>query len=191
MTPSVHRPADNSHATSVSERLSKPLLERQLGGLRSRMTAVAYNVVRNADVAEDVVQSAFEKAVRGLARFDGRSRLSTWVHRIVVNEGLMWLRTEGRRRKRFASESESGVDTERYGDPNSDPSRALFDREALQQLQWGLAALPTAEREVLERCALAGQSYDEYASEVGIGAAAAKSRAFRARRRLRDLLENP
>ena len=166
-----------------------PAFERHLEALRPRMKAVAHRVVRRPEVAEDVVQSAYEKALRGLAGFDGRARLSTWLHRIVVNEGLMWLRTEGRRRKRFASEHESGIDPDAHRDPDADPSRRLFETERLALLRTGLAALPAAERDVLERCALEGWSYDAYARRRGIGAAAAKSRAFRARRRLRDLIE--
>ena len=160
----------------------------QLGPLRPRMEAVARRIVRSPDAAEDIVQNALEKALRGLPGFDGRARLSTWVHRIVVNESLMWLRTESRRRRRVELASESGAEPERHPDPDADPARPLDARERVAQLRAGLAALPPAEREVLERCALAGESYDAYARRAGIGAAAAKSRAYRARQRLRGWL---
>ena len=152
------------------------------------MRSVARGIVRNTDAAEDVVQNAFEKALRGLEGFDGRARLSTWVHRIVVNESLMWLRSESRRRKRFQLESESGIEPDRHADPEGDPSRPLFERERAGRLRAGLAALPPAERDVLEHCALAGESYEAYGRRSGIGSAAAKSRAFRARKRLRSWL---
>lgn len=163
-------------------------LDFVLGKLRPRMCAVARRIVRSTDAAEDVVQNAFEKAVRNLARFDGRSRLSTWLHRIVVNEALMWVRSESRRRRRFALAAETGTEPEEHADPESDPARPLFERELHAHLREGLAALPASERDVLEQCALEGQSYDVYARRRGIGAAAAKSRAYRARQRLRRWL---
>lgn len=171
-------------------RLHIPDLEAQLGGLRPRMRSVARGIVRNTDAAEDVVQNAFEKALRGLHGFDGRARLSTWVHRIVVNESLMWLRSESRRRKRFELESESGIDADRHADPGGDPSQPLFERERAGWLRAGLASLPAAERDVLEHCALAGESYEAYGRRAGIGSAAAKSRAYRGRQRLRTWLRH-
>ncbi len=165
-------------------------LDETLASLRPRMIAVARRVVRNPDAAEDVVQSAFEKAVRGVATFDGRARFSTWLHRIVVNEGLMWLRSEARRRRRVELAAESGFEPERQADPDADPSRALFEGERIGRLRAGIAALPEPERDVLEHCALAGESYDAYASRAGIGSAAAKSRAFRARQRLKTWLRH-
>ena len=165
-------------------------LDETFARLRPRMSAVARRIVRSSDAAEDVVQNAFEKAVHKLSTFDGRSLLSTWLHRIVVNEALMWLRSETRRRRRFALASETGAEPERHPDPDGDPSRPLFAHEQIARLRAGLASLPPAERDVLEQCALAGESYDAYASRAGIGSAAAKSRAFRARQRLRDWLRH-
>ena len=61
------------------------------------MTSVALGISRCRDAAEDIVQNAFEKAVRNLHQFDGRARFSTWLHRIVVNASLMKIRSRSRR----------------------------------------------------------------------------------------------
>ena len=156
----------------------------QLVALRPRMTAVARRMLANAEEAEDVVQSAFEKALRKREQFDARARLSTWLHRIVVNEALMWLRSEGRRRRRLGSLT---------ADPSLGPveihpesRRARCDR--VEELRRHVARLPESERAVIEACALGERSYADYAAANGIAADAAKSRALRARRRLRDWL---
>jgi len=154
--------------------------------LRPRLVAVALRHVRDPDVAGDVVQGAFEKALRHRRQFRGQARVSTWVHRIVVNEALMWLRAERRRLRRAGSLDEAPP--EALTDPAPDAAAGLARRQAARRLREGLAGLGADERDVLECCVLEGRSYAEYGAERGLHPAAAKSRAFRARRRLRALL---
>jgi len=150
------------------------------------MTAVALRVTRSPEAADDVVQNALEKAIRRRHQFRGEARLSTWLHRIVVNEALMWLRAERRR-------NESAVPIERAElprqvDPEPSAEERLASRQLREQLHRGLAQLRPEEREVLAHCALAECSYDQYGRETGLHPAAVKSRAFRARRHLRACL---
>ena len=64
-------------------------LVRRFGG---RMRAVARRFFRNEDDATDAVQDAFLSAFQSLDRFEGKSALGTWLHRIVVNACLMKVR---------------------------------------------------------------------------------------------------
>ncbi len=68
-----------------------------LSSIEPRLTAVARRLLRDSDAAADVVQSAFEKVLRYCEQFRGLARPSTWMHRSVVNEALMWLRRQTRR----------------------------------------------------------------------------------------------
>ncbi len=52
----------------------------------------AYQITRNWQDAEDVVQDSFMKAFTHLHTFESRSRFSTWFTRIAINSALMWLR---------------------------------------------------------------------------------------------------
>jgi hypothetical protein len=65
----------------------------------ARLRRVALRITRNPAAADDVVQSALEKALRHRAEFRGEAQPSTWLHRIAVNEALAWRRSEGRRAK--------------------------------------------------------------------------------------------
>jgi RNA polymerase sigma-70 factor (ECF subfamily) len=152
------------------------------------MTALALRFTRARDTAEDVVQNAFEKALLGEDRFEGRSLYSTWVHRIVVNEALLWLRKERRRRQRIDRFADEGTRaTAAYWEEPPRPDQLVADRQRASLLRDRVSRLPENERHVIESCALEGQSYTEYANAVGISTATAKTRAFRARRHLARL----
>ena len=64
------------------------------------MLATARRLVRTDEDARDVLQEAFLAAFRAFDSFAGAARLSTWLHRIVVNAALMKLRSRRRRRRR-------------------------------------------------------------------------------------------
>lgn len=158
-----------------------------LEGLRPRMLAVALRFTGDRDAAQDVVQGAFEKALRHREQYRGQAHVSTWLHRIVANEALMWLRGERRRAKRAARLAEA-LPAPRV-DPAPRADVVLADRETARRLRQGIARLAPEERDVIERCILPGRSYAEYGAERGVHPAAAKTRAFRARRRLEALLD--
>jgi RNA polymerase sigma-70 factor (ECF subfamily) len=56
----------------------------------------AYAITGRRAAADDVAQDAVVRALGGLGRFDGRSSFATWLHRIVVNRAIDWLRSEER-----------------------------------------------------------------------------------------------
>jgi RNA polymerase sigma-70 factor (ECF subfamily) len=133
------------------------------------------------------VQNAYEKVLRHGHRFAGRSRVSTWMHRIVANEALMWLRT---RRRRSKVEADLDLEAlERQPAPGPCPAEQASGRQRAAQLARGISALPLEDRDVMLRCALAGESYADYGARTGLHPSAVKSRAFRARRRLTAILE--
>ncbi len=172
--------------SSAGAGAGRDLLVHQFDELRPRLTSVALRFARDRHSAEDIVQSAFEKALRNLHQFRGRARLSTWLHRIVVNESLMWLRAEGRRRRRTLPVHDwQEAD---WPEPGPDPAEGLATRQDSERLHAGIARLPEEEREVLLRCSLEGASYAQFSAETGVHRAAAKSRAYRGRQRLRSLL---
>jgi len=177
--------------TAAGDRTRRlPTDEAELGALletlRPRLWSVALRFTRDPEVAEDVVQGAFEKALRHRWQFRGQARVSTWLHRIVANEALMWLRSERRRAKRTARLADAIP--EALVDPAPDASAGLASHQAARRLRREIARLGPEERDVIERCVLPGRSYADYGAERGVHPAAAKSRAFRARRRLQALL---
>jgi len=166
-------------------------LVRSQGG---RMLSVAKRMLRNEDDAQDAVQDAFLSAFRALDRFEGGSRLGTWLHRIVVNAALMKLRT--RRRK-----PEEPLDPllPRFQEDGhlERPARAWARRadEALESEETRrlvldrIAELPETYRTVLLLRDVEGLDTEETAQALAITTGAVKTRLHRARLALRELLD--
>ena len=88
----MRRPSSPSCAPAIEAAFEQVV--RAYGG---RLLAVARRIVGSEEDARDVVQDAFLNAFRSLDRFEGNAKLSTWLHRIVVNAALMKLRTRKRK----------------------------------------------------------------------------------------------
>ena len=149
--------------------------------LKPRLTAVALKYTRNHSAADDVVQNAFEKVIRNGHQFQGNSKVSTWIHRIVANEALMWLRSQNRRILVSMPEEDHTLTLE-YKAPNA--YQEFENRELGKRLRSGLKQLRSEDRMLLENCVLQGRSYREYSEELGIHPSALKTRVFRARQNL-------
>ncbi len=160
-----------------------------------RMLSVAKRFLREEDDARDAVQDAFLSAFRAMDRFEGGSRIGTWLHRIVVNAALMKLRT--RRRK-----PEEPLDPllPRFlddGHLESPPAQGwavasddALERKELRELVLGrIAELPETYRTILLLRDVEGLDTDEAADALEISPGAVKTRLHRARLALRELLD--
>ncbi len=158
-----------------------------------RMLAVARRFMGNDDDAREAVQEAFVSAFRAMDRFDGDARLSTWLHRIVVNACLMKLRT--RRRKpeesiddllpRFAENGHLHVSGAGW-----DGADRLIERgETRILVREAIEKLPDPYRTVLLLRDIEEFDTEQTAEALGLSKAAVKTRLHRARQALRQLLD--
>ena len=152
--------------------------------------SVAFRITRNREDAQDVVQQAFHKAFMHLDRFQEKSSFSTWLTRIVINEGLMCLRKNRSRREisldDVKSESEELFPPE-IPDRAKDPAEIYEQRENERVLCEALNQLSTEFRTVV--CLrLEERSVGETSEILGLGVGTLKARLFRARQKLRVLL---
>ena len=157
-----------------------------LARLEPRLRRLAHRYVRDPDASGDVVQRAFEKVLRHVGQFRAQAQPSTWIHRIVVNEALMWLRSERRRTARMRS---GELASEHIRDPAPLPLEQIERAETSRAVRAALAQLRPADRELLERSVLDDVGNVALARSIGVDPATLKSRAYRARRKLAVLLE--
>lgn len=163
-------------------------LVRRHGGAMLRL---AYRLTGDLEAARDVRQSALVSAHHALAAFDGRARLSTWLHRLVVNAS----RDEGRRaRARGDAQARAVRDTGSRGNGRAEdrasPARLAEAAEASRRVARAVAALPEREREVVVLRHYGELPFTEVAAVVGAPVTTVKSRMARGMARLRTLLKD-
>lgn len=166
-------------------------LEAVLAGARPRLTAVALKIVRNPDDAQDVVQDAMLKVWRYVGKFEGRSALSTWFHRIVVNTAVDYLRSRryGVVVVKPADQDEEGHRHSRAdGVSTETPEDLLAQAEVGAVVRGGIARLSLVHQQVLALRELEGDSYQEIAETVQCPIGTVMSRLHHARQRLAETL---
>jgi RNA polymerase sigma-70 factor (ECF subfamily) len=141
----------------------------------------------NPDEADEVAQEVFVRAWRGLGRFQGRAKLSTWLYRIAFNEAQRALS----RRHPAGGDTAAGDDDPAAAVPDDEhhgPDAQALDRELSEVLDHALAQLPPDWRAAVVLRDLEGLSTSEAAEIAGVRQAGFKSRLHRGRMRLRELL---
>jgi RNA polymerase sigma-70 factor, ECF subfamily len=157
-----------------------------------RLFRTAWSILKNREDAEDAVQSAYLRAFGAIRGFEGKSRLSTWLTRIVINEGLARLRA---RKRRMAHQSDSVVFAEDFRDKLmggsaalGSPAVSLAQSRIRQRLEEAIASLPGPFRLVFILRDVEGLSVAEVAETLDVPEATVKTRHLRARRRLQQEL---
>jgi RNA polymerase sigma-70 factor (ECF subfamily) len=142
----------------------------------------------DADEAGDVAQEVFLRAWRGLDRFEGRSRLSTWLYRIAFNEAQRRL-SQRRSPAAVPAEGEGADPIARIPDsPDNEPDAQALERELGEAVDAALLQLPPTLRAAVILRDIDGLSTDEAAAAAGVRPSALKSRLHRGRLALRPLL---
>ena len=146
---------------------------------------VAASVSRGPADAEDVLQETFVGAYRGLASFNGRSSVKTWLTQICVRQAAKQWNRSKRARETVALHVEGGA--------AGGPSLARPSTEANADRRMDLLAviekLPKEHRQVILMREVQGLSYDEIAKALGVPQGTVESRLHRARAGLKRLLQ--
>ena len=158
-----------------------------------RMLSVAKRFLCNSEDAHDAVQDAFLSAFKALPAFDGRAKLGTWLHRIVVNASLMKLRTKKRHPEQSMDDLlptflENGHQAEPAPRWKIVPNE-LERVETQQLIRDQIAKLSESHRTVLLLRDIEELDTETVAQMLEMSAAAVKVRLHRARQALRTLLD--
>lgn len=158
------------------------------------LLAVARRLLRNEEDAQDAVQQAFLSAFQALPAFNGRSRLTTWLHRIVTNAALMKLRTRGRQPEGSIEDllprfHEDGHHVEQFSEWALPADAKMLRRETRAQVRAAIDELPESYRTVLVLRDFEELSTEETAQALGVNPNTVKIRLHRARQALLKLLK--
>lgn len=143
-----------------------------------RVNAVVRRLAGDDALAEDWAQEAWVRAFRALPAFRGEARFSTWLHRIAVNSAL-----HGRRWRERRVSREAPLTEEREQSGRGDPVMLRIS------LERALDELPDGMRQIIVLHDVEGYTHEEIAGLLSIAAGTSKSQLFKARARLRGLLQ--
>ncbi len=177
--------------------------EHFVRSMTPRLLGIVRRYTRNEQDAEDAVQDAFLSAFKALDSFDGRSSLSTWIHRIAINAALMKRRKDRSRRESSIEELlpvfqngehaqsptpwPSGMAGQTSGDSvTHSTGLSIKTRAAVLD---ALQELPDEYRTVLVLRDVEGLESKAVANSLGISDASVRQRLHRARQALMKLLE--
>ena len=158
---------------------------------RRQLLGIARRILRNTEDAEDALQDALLSAYRNVARFEGRSKFSTWLNRIVVNAALMRRRrAKGLRVTSLdATPPESQVPvSECLQDDDPNPEQLFAHTELKEMIQTNVGQLSSPLFTAFVLCGIEEHSHEEAARRLGITVTAMKARMHRARYKLAETL---
>jgi len=142
---------------------------------------LAFRLCRERGLAEDMAQEAFVKAYRGLARWRGEGRFSTWLFALALNH----CRSRLRRIRPPAVDIEEAYD---LGEP-PEGERRVEDEERARIVRQAVAELPERYRDAVVLFYLRGASLEEAARSLQVPEGTLKARLHRARGMLRGRLD--
>ncbi len=155
--------------------------EAELAGLLPRLRRFGRALARDAADADDLVQTALERALKARAQWAPGTRLDSWMMRIMRNCWIDETRSRTRRARTLAPE-EDGL---AVGDPAPGPEQAA----AMRDVDRAMAALPEQQREVIALVLVEGLAYREAADILDIPMGTLTSRLTRGRQALVQMLE--
>ncbi|MEN6479861.1 MAG: sigma-70 family RNA polymerase sigma factor [Anaerolineales bacterium] len=150
---------------------------------QAQLYNLAYQIVRNPQEAEDLVQVAYLRAWRALPSFRGEARLSTWLYRITTNACLNRRRQLGR-----VTEIDEAVLAE-TPDTGPSPEAHTMAQLAKTELWRKVAELPERYRAVLTLFYQAQLSYEDVAATLALPLGTVKAQLNRARQALARLIQ--
>lgn len=167
---------------------SAPAAERALqdaiAALQPRLRRFAYGLCHSMDEADDVVQSAYERALSRLDQWRPGSRLDSWMFRIVHTVFL-----NQRARVAVRERHASTVEPDTQSAPSS--GREAEASAALEQVRVHLLGLPESQRAALLLVAVEGLSYAEASVALNVPVGTITSRIARGRAALAEALSQP
>ncbi len=143
-----------------------------------RVHAMCYRLTGDASAADDLVQECFLRVIRYGRSFDGRSKFTTWLFRLVRNRCMDHMTAQSREAKM----TDDAVDEAALSSP-----APVEEDERLELVRQALFRLPPEKREVLVLSRFENMKYREIAEVCQISVEAVKVRAHRALRELSQI----
>lgn len=155
-----------------------------------KIYALAYGITGSVEDARDATQETFIAAYRNLPRFRGEAQVSSWLHRIAVNQCIT-------RRRRARVRAETGLEKEIEAGREqflsngleSSPSHSTESKQRAEAVRRAVASLPHELREIVLMKEFEELTFQEIADALQVPLSTVKSRLYTALKQLRLKLE--
>lgn len=154
-----------------------------------RIFALAYGILGREEEARDATQETFLAAFRSLRGFRGEAKVSSWLHRIAVNQCISRQR-QARVRSEAALEDEQGKDATTFVTPvQYSPSRVAEDRQETAAVRKAINSLPLELRQIVVMKEFEELTFREIADVLDLPLSTVKSRLYTAMKQLQMRLQ--
>ncbi|MGC8768349.1 RNA polymerase sigma factor [Calditerrivibrio sp.] len=155
---------------------------------QKQLFSTVFNIVKDEDLAMDIVQEAFLKAYEGLPNLRNKDQFYPWIKRIAINESLMKID----RNKRFVDMYNEDQDEDDYFfnsiTDETNPEKELLEEEIRRYVRKYVDSLPSKLRTVIILREVEDMSYEEIADILQIPIGTVRSRLFNARQIIKERL---
>ncbi|HZG53742.1 MAG TPA: sigma-70 family RNA polymerase sigma factor [Pyrinomonadaceae bacterium] len=155
-----------------------------------RIFALAYGILGRDEEARDATQETFIAAFRNLHGFRGEAKVSSWLHRIAVNQCLTRQRRARTRAEHSLEAETAAAGGEKFPAPaRCSPARQAEGRERTEAVRRAVSALPPELRQVIVMKEFEELTFQEIADALDVPLSTVKSRLYTALKQLRLRLE--
>ena len=154
-----------------------------------KIFALCFGMLGREDDARDACQEAFIAAYRNLKNFRGEARVSSWLHRIAVNQCLTTKRRQKSRAEDFLDSEDSSEDRAFIAAARYSPANEAEQGERLHLVRQAVGALPTDLRQVIVMKEFEEMTFQEISETLELPLSTVKSRLYTALKQLKMKLE--
>lgn len=154
-----------------------------------KIFALCYGMLNREDDARDALQETFIAAYRNLSNFRGEAKVSSWLHRIAVNQCLTIKRRNKSRSEDYLDETENAEDRTFIAPAHLSPARTTEQTERLTLVRQAVHALPEDLRQVIVMKEFEEMTFQEISDALELPLSTVKSRLYTALKQLKMKLE--
>jgi RNA polymerase sigma-70 factor (ECF subfamily) len=154
-----------------------------------KIFALCFGMLGREDDARDAAQEAFIAAYRNLANFRGEAKVSSWLHRIAVNQCLTIKRRAKTRSEEFLDDDDGSEERTFIAPLHNSPSRQAEQFERLKLVRTAVSSLPTDLKQVIVMKEFEDMTFQEISETLEIPLSTVKSRLYTALKQLKMKLD--
>ncbi len=154
-----------------------------------KIFALCYGMLGREDEAKDAAQEAFINAYRSLSKFRGDAKVSSWLHRIAVNQCLTKKRREKTRSETFLDDEKNEEEKFFVAPLNKTPSREYESNEKTRAVRQVISSLPEDLRQIVVMKEFEEMTFQEISDALELPLSTVKSRLYTALKQMRMKLE--